>query len=105
MTVAAIAPAEKRLCFSEFDNRVLTLGPLQLFILGQMWRHTSMSFAHILRVTRREYRADVSPSTINTTLRRMVKYSYLLQPRYGYYTATISREELIAQIADRIWEV
>lgn len=105
MTTAAIGHVEKRLCFSEVDNRVLTIGALQLFLLGQMWRHNSMSFAHIMRVARREYREDVAASTVSTTLIRMVEQGYLFRPKFGYYTASISREELIAQIADRIWEV
>lgn len=115
MTTAAIEKPKSHLCFSSDDNRILTIGQLQLFILGQMWRHKEMTLGHIHRIVCREYgkKSDdphsqpkqLALTTVSTTLARMTRLGFLIRTQYGRYTAAISREELIAQIADRIWEV
>lgn len=76
--------------------------PLQLAILGVLWREGRLPLSRIERAVCREYK-QVATSTISTTLTRLIERGWL--ERCGkHYEPRITRAEMIAVITAAIEE-
>lgn len=83
------------------DMMLVVPGPLQLAILSILWRGRSVSLNALWHEVCRVYK-PVALTTVSATTVRLRKRGWVRRVDRGYYTASISREELIGLIAERI---
>lgn len=80
-------------------------GPLMLSIMGALWdRRLPMHFTDVLRRVNGRYKT-VAPTTVSSTLTRMINRGYVERIRPGVYQPTMTRADMIGMIASIIDEV
>lgn len=77
--------------------------PLQLAVMGALWREKRLNFHQLHSAVSREYK-PIGQSTLSTTLTRLIDLHWATRVANGVYRAAVSREELIAVIARAIEE-
>ncbi len=84
------------------DLMIVVPGPLQLAILGVLWRdEDGMSLMRLYRTLQTEYK-PIALSAISTTATRLLRRGWVVRPKRGHYRAAISRDDLIALISAHI---
>jgi predicted transcriptional regulator len=95
-------------------DRVVQIGPLELAILGYLWRSGAPRTAwQVHRAL--EDRRQIVENTVTVTLLRMARTGYvealpaegqtkILRGRPSRYRAAISREALAATVVAAVWE-
>lgn len=84
--------------------KLMLPGDLQLAILGCVWRDKNMSLRRIYHVVNITYK-EIALSTLSTTITRLLERGYLVKTPDKHnrrYSAGITREELIALMAEKI---
>ena len=75
--------------------------PLQLAILGALWRDGRLALSQIMRAVHREYK-PVAVSTVSTTLTRLVERQWVERIDRHYYQSRITRADMIAALTAAI---
>lgn len=75
--------------------------PLQIAILGILWREGQLPLWRVERAVEVEYK-PVKRSTVSTTLSRMISNKLVNRCNRHYYHANVTREQLIEQVTTAI---
>lgn len=86
----------------ENPPKLILPGNLQLAVLGTLWADSPLSYKRVGRGVAKRYK-EVADSTISTTLTRLVQRGWVIR-RGHVYLPGITREELSAELAQRIQE-
>ena len=77
--------------------------PLQLAIMGALWRDKRLHLHQLHAAVRRQHR-EVALSTVSTTITRLIAAAWVERVGHGVYVAAVTRDELLATIACAIAE-
>lgn len=77
--------------------------PLQLAIMGALWRNGRLHLHQLHAAVRRHHR-EVALSTVSTTITRLIAAQWVERIGKGVYQAAITRAELLAVLTQAIEE-
>ena len=75
--------------------------PVQLAVLGVLWREGALPLWRIERSVHREYKY-LAQSTVSTTLTRLINHGWIERCDRHYYKPVITRQEMIAALTAAI---